>query len=1033
MAKKLRHSLLGHKGLITRIIWSPGAELLISGSNDRTIKVWSAETGNLKETFPSPYSTITNLVWSPDGISIASGSIYEDIYVMAARTGMFQGKLTGHSGWITSIAWSSDGGLLASSCADEMVRIWSTKTFGLEKQLKGHKTMVGFVAWSPKADMLATGSSGGKIRIWDRNSWEQINILEEHKDAITWLIWSPDGAAIATASADDTIRVWQYNNKKSERILKSELKRISCLSYSFDGSLLAAMDESGLVCVWECQTWEMVDDFTEPSAGRLRGGLAFHPKRQELATISEKKSVINIWELLHKAKPKTAKISTSADGQYVMAKLMVAGDIAAAAAKTLTSISKASQTSNNCNIITLEGVKVKSGDKISELREIALWDVSILPNCKVAYQSQMDNVAAAIVFLEVTGKSDPFAGVRYWNQAINQSFAVHKKSDSKLKKVLVVVHPNPQKLQSSLARIKAVSDDMGFERFIVAKNKNWKNIPGLADLLYKLVAWDEMPKVGSINLYNDVKAFLLAQKESGLLLSNVTDLHNAFVCSNKSFSQAADLREQFDVCVRNAGAAGFVRKLNFEEIVLFKPELLNIYVEALIKATGNEPEGLGNLSEEAARAGSFKIPSASKIKDQAQESRLLIAAVEELVHLGIAVRETTNRGQLLVVPRQLAYRNVNMDAPKDKASILQFKGPALNVFAALIVNIAYSGNFKKKDLLMNAATFASPAGGTCGILLRKRGEFAGEIVLFFDATTSGETRSMFDSYVQANLTRIAMPGSASRQQVFACHECGEVIADRLVKKRQELGRDSINCPVCDTSISLAPGHAPTPAPTTHVQQQTIAQAPAPTPPAPVKVEKPAKKPAQTEQPAEAKPSPGTQTFLDWAGSSKGTFAIVFTDILGSSVLGNKLGNEKYREVRKAHFEQAREFLNKYDGYEIKTIGDSVMAAFRTAAEVLDFGLDLFATTGNPLIKIRVGIHIGPVSIEQNDAFGITVNYAARVEGMAKGAEVWVSNEAKTHIDQEGLKRHDELQWTSHDNCELKGFQGKHKLWSIANL
>lgn len=137
-------------------------------------------------------------------------------------------------------------------------------------------------------------------------------------------------------------------------------------------------------------------------------------------------------------------------------------------------------------------------------------------------------------------------------------------------------------------------------------------------------------------------------------------------------------------------------------------------------------------------------------------------------------------------------------------------------------------------------------------------------------------------------------------------------------------------------------------------------------------------------------------------------------------------------MRQAHFAQASRLIKKYNGYEVKTIGDSVMAAFRTAAEALDFALEFHSKTSDNRIKIRVGVHVGTISIEQNDAFGITVNYTARVEKMGQGAEIWVSNEAKTHIDQEGSERHSLVQWSLHPDCELKGFEGKHTLWSVSN-
>ena len=135
-------------------------------------------------------------------------------------------------------------------------------------------------------------------------------------------------------------------------------------------------------------------------------------------------------------------------------------------------------------------------------------------------------------------------------------------------------------------------------------------------------------------------------------------------------------------------------------------------------------------------------------------------------------------------------------------------------------------------------------------------------------------------------------------------------------------------------------------------------------------------------------------------------------------------------VRQAHFEQVRKLLAGCDCREVKTIGDAFLLAFRTAPAALDFVLALQNATGHGRVKIRAGIHVGPVHIEEDDAFSSTVNYAQRVESQAQEPEVWVSYEAKKHIDQARKATHGEIRWEEHPDCELKGFDGKHRLWSV---
>ena len=173
-----------------------------------------------------------------------------------------------------------------------------------------------------------------------------------------------------------------------------------------------------------------------------------------------------------------------------------------------------------------------------------------------------------------------------------------------------------------------------------------------------------------------------------------------------------------------------------------------------------------------------------------------------------------------------------------------------------------------------------------------------------------------------------------------------------------------------------------------------------------------------------------RSFRRWAGGERCTLAIVFTDIVGSTALGEKLKDEKMSDVRRAHFKQSRILINRFGGREIKTIGDSFMAAFRSVEKALDYTMALQADPGHPLVKLRAGIHIGPMDVEENDVFGATVNLAARVVGATQEAEIWLSSHAKGHLDTCGAKRHTQLNWKRHENMELKGFTERLCLWSL---
>ena len=176
----------------------------------------------------------------------------------------------------------------------------------------------------------------------------------------------------------------------------------------------------------------------------------------------------------------------------------------------------------------------------------------------------------------------------------------------------------------------------------------------------------------------------------------------------------------------------------------------------------------------------------------------------------------------------------------------------------------------------------------------------------------------------------------------------------------------------------------------------------------------------------------SETLREWARDDRVTLAIVFTDIVGSTALGRALGDEQMNGVRRAHFGHSRALLAQHAGREIKTIGDTVMAVFRSIGAALDYAHALYFDPGHTALQargVRAGIHIGSVDVVGEDIFGTEVDVAARIVGGIEGAEIWLSDQAKRDLERAGARRHRGLQWLSHDGVELKGI-GTERLWSL---
>jgi class 3 adenylate cyclase len=121
-----------------------------------------------------------------------------------------------------------------------------------------------------------------------------------------------------------------------------------------------------------------------------------------------------------------------------------------------------------------------------------------------------------------------------------------------------------------------------------------------------------------------------------------------------------------------------------------------------------------------------------------------------------------------------------------------------------------------------------------------------------------------------------------------------------------------------------------------------------------------------------------KTLEQWAGGSYSPIALLLTDIIGSTNFIKTHGNFAWLEPLRRHFGRAREIRDRFEGREIKLIGDAYMVAFKTADKALQFARELIVNTGDSEIFIRAAIHVGDVWIFENDIYGVMVNFTARL-------------------------------------------------------
>ena len=120
-------------------------------------------------------------------------------------------------------------------------------------------------------------------------------------------------------------------------------------------------------------------------------------------------------------------------------------------------------------------------------------------------------------------------------------------------------------------------------------------------------------------------------------------------------------------------------------------------------------------------------------------------------------------------------------------------------------------------------------------------------------------------------------------------------------------------------------------------------------------------------------------------------AIMFTDIVGYTALMGK-DSDKALELVRISKDIQKPLVEKHNGKWLKEMGDGAMAQFSTALDAVNCSIEIQKTARGELdAKLRIGIHLGDVTVEEDDVYGDGVNVAARLESIADPGGIYVSD------------------------------------------
>ncbi|XP_073993370.1 uncharacterized protein [Rhodnius prolixus] len=251
--KYILHKSMHHVLPVTNVVFSKEGNRCLTGSFDRTCKMWDVDSGELYLTLDGHNNVVYDVSFNlPYSDRVLTASFDKTACVWNSDTGERLLTMWGHEGELVVIKYDNSRQHVATGSMDQTARVFDINT-GLELwMLDGHKNAIIRLEYSNDGRQILTGSFDSKVFLWDVNSKRIITKFIGHKKPITNCKFNFDCSVVATSSLDGTVKLYDLKTTKCRSTIYHG-EDVLDMSFDSTGKKLVTCGTDGICKVWNVE------------------------------------------------------------------------------------------------------------------------------------------------------------------------------------------------------------------------------------------------------------------------------------------------------------------------------------------------------------------------------------------------------------------------------------------------------------------------------------------------------------------------------------------------------------------------------------------------------------------------------------------------------------------------------------------------------------------------------------------------------------------------------------------------------------